>query len=285
VKRLTPLVGLALLAATAARSPIAEAGKRHEDAAAVRSVDELVARLESFRKATWTANEVKNVDLLTRVKPAELSALLDAAQQLAERDATPETSAAAAYVVGAAYLAYSDIAFAAPVPRGLSTEEIAVYQTLVSERFVLPAEDKAKSYLVMVKVPDSADAVGASWSAKTLELLRARYPHEYPSDASQAPTNGAGDTRERAGIEGRMRAHDSVRACVDASLTSNPSVAGKVVAGWNIVGGRVTSGWLVDNATGDARLGDCIVRAVRTARFGKDVNATVAGYAWDITAP
>lgn len=74
-----------------------------------------------------------------------------------------------------------------------------------------------------------------------------------------------------------------IETCVQVSLRQNPDLNGRVSAGWVIQGGKVSDVHVVKNTTGDAALGDCIVKAVRGFRFDTGLTATVDEFPWVVS--
>jgi hypothetical protein len=75
-----------------------------------------------------------------------------------------------------------------------------------------------------------------------------------------------------------------IEACTSTAIKTNPGTKGRVSVTWQIVGGQVKGATLVSNQTGDAALGECIVRAVRSFRFDASVTGTVDQYTWIVSA-
>ncbi|MES2638242.1 MAG: AgmX/PglI C-terminal domain-containing protein [Myxococcota bacterium] len=74
-----------------------------------------------------------------------------------------------------------------------------------------------------------------------------------------------------------------IQTCLESSLKANPSVNGRVSVGWTINAGKVTESHLVKNSTGDAKLGQCIVGAVRMFRFDETLTAEVQEFPWVVS--
>lgn len=75
----------------------------------------------------------------------------------------------------------------------------------------------------------------------------------------------------------------AVTSCTEQALKTNPNLNGRVTVGWTIQAGKTTGVRVVDNSTGDAALGECIARAVRSLRFSEEVTATIDGYSWIVS--
>jgi hypothetical protein len=73
------------------------------------------------------------------------------------------------------------------------------------------------------------------------------------------------------GINKTVRKYLSqVKACHEATLKSDPNVAGRVVIDIEILDGKVASAQVAQNKTGDSALGSCIQRRVKRWKFPKD---------------
>lgn len=95
--------------------------------------------------------------------------------------------------------------------------------------------------------------------------------------AGGAAAGDAGDVqRVVRGSKGR------IETCVQNAMMCN-DVAGRIGASWNVVAGKVESAAITTNTTGDAELGACIVKAVRSMRFDPGFSGTVDEYAWVVT--
>ncbi len=75
-----------------------------------------------------------------------------------------------------------------------------------------------------------------------------------------------------------------IRNCTETALKANPTLKGRISVTWTITAGKVTGASLASNATGDAALGECVVRAVRGFRFDAGVTGTVDQYTWIVSA-
>jgi hypothetical protein len=74
-----------------------------------------------------------------------------------------------------------------------------------------------------------------------------------------------------------------ITTCLEQALKVNPGTNGRVSVGWMIVKGRVTDARIVQNTTGNAELGNCVVNAVRKFRFDEGLTAEVAEFPWVVS--
>ncbi|GDX78630.1 hypothetical protein LBMAG42_04410 [Deltaproteobacteria bacterium] len=170
--------------------------------AALAPMQALVAELEAFKTFKWTTNEKTNAELVLTKKPEELRKLTDDALQLIQTYQDYDAAAAALYVQGAAYFAYSDIVYAYPLPPGLNEEEQQLFQDLVDEKFSpirIKAEDTGKARLGAALEKARVDKRWSTWNSKTVELLHDRFPIEFPSERQESRGTLNDSTMETAG--------------------------------------------------------------------------------------
>lgn len=73
-----------------------------------------------------------------------------------------------------------------------------------------------------------------------------------------------------------------IETCVQNALMQDPCTAGRVGVSWSIAAGKVTDYALTQNTTGNAELGGCVIKAVRSMRFDPEYSGVVEEYAWVI---
>ena len=157
----------------------------------------LEADLEAFRDIRFSSNDTKNAELLE----SKLDALLaiDAkAAQLISNYKDFEYASGALYVAGEAYLAYSDMLFNTPLPKGLDEEEVLLYEEAIATSQV-PLEDKGKARLV--RVIDNAKTQKRWTQFQTLatNTLNARFPREFAPEKDEVRGTTASSGVKRAG--------------------------------------------------------------------------------------
>lgn len=81
-----------------------------------------------------------------------------------------------------------------------------------------------------------------------------------------------------AGVRGR------IESCGEQATKLDPDIGGRLSLSWTVNDGKVASVLVADNQTGSDELGDCVVRAVRRARFDANFDAEVAEYTWVFAA-
>ena len=143
----------------------------------------LKAELETFRQVSFGSNDTKNAELLL-AKADELVAFDGRATALVTRYADFEYSSGALYLAGEAYLAYSDMLFNAPMPRGLDEEEQFLYEEIIAERRV-PLEDKGKGRLVLVLENAKKQKRWSAYQSESLRVLNERFPREFAPEKDE----------------------------------------------------------------------------------------------------
>lgn len=154
--------------------------------AAQGALRDLQSDFDAFKTVKWTTTEAKNVEILTKTKAEARKGLEQRALALIGTYQDFETSAAAVYFQGLSYLAYADMAYSMPPPKGLSEDEVIIYQQTVDEKFRLPAEDRGKAVLLAALEKARAEKRWCEWNDRILAELHERYPSEYPSERDEA---------------------------------------------------------------------------------------------------
>lgn len=107
-------------------------------------------------------------------------------------------------------------------------------------------------------------------------------PEVAPEVALEVEPGGPGDQGVIASVVRKRQG--LIQTCFEVSLRAQPTLTGRIVMGWSIVGGRVRDVRVVSNGTGSAALGECVTRAVRTFRFPDELTAEVAEFPWVLHA-
>lgn len=63
------------------------------------------------------------------------------------------------------------------------------------------------------------------------------------------------------------RYQGQLKYCYESSLKTNPSLAGRVVVGWEVAGGAATEVFIAENTTGDDAFAECIKAKIRRWSF------------------
>lgn len=167
-----------------ASSPTLTAQTRGVAAAA--ALRDLLRDFEVFKQVKWTTSEAKNVDLLTKTKAAERKSLEERSLNLITTYQDYDTTAASVYLQGMSFFAYADMAYNIPPPKGLSEEELGIYEQTIAERFVIPNEDFAKVRLKQGLDKARAEKRWTEWNTKMVIALNEHYPSEYPSERQES---------------------------------------------------------------------------------------------------
>lgn len=154
--------------------------------AAEGALRDLQTAYESFKTVKWTTSEQKNVDILTKTKAEARKKLEQDAIALIATYQDFDTAQASIYYQGMSYFAYADMAYAMPPPKGLSEEEVAIYQETVDTTFRIPAEDRGKAVLMAALEKARAEKRWSPWTDRILAELHERYPSEYPSERTES---------------------------------------------------------------------------------------------------
>ena len=157
----------------------------------------ILEEFEAFRDVRFSSNDERNAELL-QSKSAELVAIEGKALAILKDFGDFEYGTAGLYINGEAYLAYADMLFDAPVPKGFSEEEVLLYEEIIAERRI-PLEDKGKSRLV--RVLDTAKEAGrwSQFQTKALTTLNERFPREFAPEKEEARGTSSASTVRRAG--------------------------------------------------------------------------------------
>ncbi len=156
-------------------------GRQMAGFADVRRLEAMYARFEvvSFKKS-----EEQNVKVLLDTKPAEIKEIEDLAMSIVSTYADFDSSAAAIYYLGRAYLRYSDMLFEAPPPKGLDEESKSIYYEEI-DKLRIPIEDKGRARL-QVNLDKAAEAKRWNeWVSRTLTFLADRFPGDFAMDKAE----------------------------------------------------------------------------------------------------
>lgn len=74
-----------------------------------------------------------------------------------------------------------------------------------------------------------------------------------------------------------------VESCVQVALLQDLCTQGRIGVGWKVEAGKVTAAAITRNTTGNAELGGCVVKAVRSMRFDPGFSGSIDEYAWVVS--
>jgi tetratricopeptide (TPR) repeat protein len=157
----------------------------------------LIEEFEAFRTIQFTSNDMRNAELLG-AKAEELVAIEGKALGILKTYGDFEYGTAGLYINGEAYLAFADMLFDTPLPKGLDEDEVLLYEEAIAEQRI-PLEDKGKSRLV--RVIDTAKEAGRWSKFQTMALgtLNERFPREFAPEKEEARGTSSAATAQRAG--------------------------------------------------------------------------------------
>jgi TolA-binding protein len=145
----------------------------------------LQGEYEAFLVYKYVNNEKKDVELALKVKPEELKSFADRALALIQRYQDFDTASASLYLQGLAYLAYADMVYELPAPKGFSDEELDLFRQGL-DPFRLQAEDRGKSRLSAAIEKAKTEKHWCDWTSKALAALNERYPLEFPAERAES---------------------------------------------------------------------------------------------------
>lgn len=173
------------LGATYARlAPTGKVGARGRNLAAFADVYRLEKLYKRFEVVNFKKSEDHNVKMLLDTKPSEIKEIEDLATNIIGTYTDFDSSQAAIYFLGRAYLRYSDMLYEAPPPRGLDEESKVIYYEEI-DRLRLPIEDKGRARLE-INLQKAAEARRWNeWTTKTLKFLADRFPGDFSTQKAE----------------------------------------------------------------------------------------------------
>ena len=157
--------------------------------AALAPTKALLQELELVKAVKWSRDDRANATLVKETKPAETRKLVDSALQVINTYQDYDATAAALYVQGVAWFSFSDIVFDYPTPSTISKADEPAFRDLVDEKFSrikIQAEDTARLRLVANLEKARVEKRWSVWVSKSLDLLNARFPADFPSERQEA---------------------------------------------------------------------------------------------------
>lgn len=173
------------LGATFARlNPGGTVGARGRSLAAFSDVRRLEKLYNQFDVVSFKKSEEQNVKVLLDTKPAEIKVIEDLGTSIVTTYADFDSSAAAIYYIGRAYLRYSDMLFEAPPPKGLDDESKAIYYEEI-DKLRIPIEDKGRARLQVNLDKARETKLWNEWVSKTLAYLADRFPGDFAMEKAE----------------------------------------------------------------------------------------------------
>lgn len=163
---------------------VGPAGRKYAAKAKLRDV---MAQLDDFVAVpSWfTTNEAKAATLLAQKKD-ELPLIEREAGELVAKYKDFESSSAALYALGKAYLEYADMLYDAPVPNDFAADpdlEMIYFEEL--DKLRIPLEDKGRKRLEAVIQTAQSEKAWSEWQTLTLEELGRRFPAEFAPEKAE----------------------------------------------------------------------------------------------------
>ena len=160
---------------------VGPAGRRYASQAKLR---DLIAKLDAFKTV---ADKVKRSETryaqLLQDRKDELPEIEKEASELVSKYKDFESSSAALYALGTAYLAYADMLYEAPVPKEIAADpDLEMFYFEELDKLRIPLEDKGKARLTAVLETAQAQSAWSEWQTEALALLSTKFPAEYAQE-------------------------------------------------------------------------------------------------------
>ena len=168
-------------------APTGRVGPVGRKYAAQAELRDLLAQLDGFREVPekLKGNAAKYTELMVQRKE-ELPSIERRAGALVAKYKDFESSSAALYSLGTAYLVYADQLYNAPVPPEIASDpdyETAYFEVLDELR--LPLEDKGKTRLNAVIETATAERAWSEWQTAAVDELARRFPAEFAPEKQE----------------------------------------------------------------------------------------------------
>lgn len=163
---------------------VGPAGRKYAAKAKLRDV---MGQLDDFTAvpAWFKTNETKAAALLM-TKKDELPLIEKEAGELVAKYKDFESSSAALYALGKAYLSYADMLYDAPVPKDFAADpdlEMIYFEEL--DKLRIPLEDKGRKRLEAVLQTAESEKAWSDWQTRTLAELAKRFPAEFAPEKAE----------------------------------------------------------------------------------------------------
>jgi tetratricopeptide (TPR) repeat protein len=147
---------------------------------------------QAFREVSFNGDQLHDATILMgnpetgeEGKPGELKALDDACLAFIKKYQDFTYSSAALYIQASARFDYAQMIFDAPPPDGFSQEMIDILMAEL-DKVRIPVEEKGKALALYMLEDAKEKERWSEWQSKTLDLLNARFPQEYPAEKIEA---------------------------------------------------------------------------------------------------
>ncbi len=164
---------------------IGPSGRRYAAEAAFRELEKQYQDfIDDELLPLHSRNEEKNTNLIMKEKPAELEELEEAAKAFIARYQAFEYSSAAFYLIGSAYMYYTDLGFGLTCPKDYNEEMCMIYEEILWEQ-VYPVfenvEEKGKNRLAALIEKARVEKQHNEWIDKAQLMLNDRDPFNWPA--------------------------------------------------------------------------------------------------------
>jgi TolA-binding protein len=169
--------------------PSGRVGNAGRHYAGMSQIREFSAEVDQYKVIKFSADDKKNAELLVGEKKARLIELDARATSIISTFQDFEASSAALYLLGTAYLAYADMLYDAPPPKGFNEDMMAIYREELDKKR-LPVEDKGKARLQAVGNLSVEKKRWSEWQVKAQDSLSNKYPSEFAPDKPELHASG-----------------------------------------------------------------------------------------------
>lgn len=169
-------------------APTGRLGVTGRKAAAHAEYRKLLAAYERYLEVKWTTNDKSNAELLLK-KKNELPEFENLAANVASIQDF-EFGSGALGIAGKAFIAFGDMVYNSPLPKGL-TEEEEVYIREGLDTLRLPAEDKGKSILSTVVDIGLKQKQWSRFQDDAQAYLAERFPGEFAPERREVRATGS----------------------------------------------------------------------------------------------
>lgn len=169
-------------------APLGRVGFIGKKAAAHAEYRQMLATYERYAEVKWTANDKANAEQLVK-KKNELPAFESMAANIAAIQDF-EFGSGALVLAGKAFIAFGDMVYNSPLPKGL-TEEEEIYIREGLDTLRLPAEDKGKSILTTAIDIGLKQKQWSRFQDEAKAYLAERFPGEYSPERREVRATGS----------------------------------------------------------------------------------------------
>ncbi len=157
----------------------------------------LEAEFLAFKDVKFGSNDTKNAELLG-AKAEELKAIEINALAILKNYGDFEYGTGGLYISGEAYLAYADMLYDIPMPKGLDEEEVLLYEEALAENRI-PLEDKGKARLVRVLETAKEQRRWSQFQTMAMNTLNERFPRDFAPEKEEVRGSSSASAVRRAG--------------------------------------------------------------------------------------